>query len=532
MNNLSAPGQMLAAGNMAKPATPGSRSEGIDIDLRDIGAVIRRYWLTLAIIMALALATGIIITARAPKLYRASATVQIEQQSSKVLSSEEDQASVAQDADRFLQTQLSLLNSRALASLVVDQLKLAETIPARNPGSEVELTKQERKAVAIQQLQDGLSVTLPRDSRVAQITFTGPDPKLVAKIANAYADNFIVYNLQRRYGESSYARTFLQRELGDAKKRLEASESGVVNYARSNRLVDIGTSGPNASGTTDGTRLLTASSILDVNSALARAQVSRIEAERKWQQAISTPAIALPEVMSNTAIQQLLQQRAQNLAAYDKDRQSFKPHFPAMKEAQAQLETLARPLQLHAEGVRKSLRNNYLLAAQQENALAAKLEALKSETLNEQSRSIQYNTLRREVDTNRLMYDGLLQRFKEVSAAAGVTANNISVVDRAVEPQRPFTPRARLNIISSLVGGLALGPLLREPGRDVVDRQALSPSRGALPRAANVARGSTATCAGQASIACLDCRTTRDSARSSRGTTRSKTRFSLAGPGT
>lgn len=429
-------------------------ADGIEIDFGGIGAILLRNWRVVAFIVALALIAGAIITIRSPKLYRASATVQIEQQSSKVLSSDEEQPTVAQDSERFLQTQLSLLNSRTLAALVADQLNLAQAAPTR--AGEAPMTPGQRREAAIAQLQQGLNVTLPRDSRVAQITFTGPNPVVVAAVANAYAENFIRYNLERRFGESSYARSFLQRELDAAKRRLETSESAVVNYARANRLVDAGQS----SGSGDqGVRLLTNNSMLDVNGALARAQVARIEAERRWQQAANAPAIALPEVMANPAIQQLLQQRAQLIAGYDRDRQSFQADFPAMKETQAQVATLDRQIQRLGDAVRVSLRNNFLIAQQQENALTAKLESLKSETLNEQGRSIQYNILRREVDTNRLMYDGLLQRFKEVSAAAGITANNISIVDRADVPDRPFSPRVRLNLLSALAAGLALALL-------------------------------------------------------------------------
>ena len=426
-------------------------TEGVEIDFGQIFQTLRRNMYLIGGIVLVALLIGLVILLRAERLYRATATVQIEEQATKVLSTQEgQQTGGSQEAERFLQTQLSLLNSRAMAELVADKLGLASKIkaPAGGPPMSVEA----RRDVAINKLQTSMQVTLPRDSRVAQITVTDGDPKFVADAANAYAEQFIQYNLDRRFGETSYARAFLDNELGKSKKRLEASEIAVVDYARRSRLIDAGTS----RNSDEGVRLLTSASLMDVNAALGRARVVRIEAERRWRQAQGTSALNMPEVINNPAVQQLLEKRASSMAEYSKDRQRFQPEYPSMKDRQAEIGVLNDQAQQIAGTIRSGLRNNYEIAVQQENALAAQLEGLKEATIKEQNESIGYNILRREVETNRLMYDGLLQRFKEVSAAAGVTANNLSIVDRAEVPTQPFTPRATITLLSSLASGLAL----------------------------------------------------------------------------
>ena len=125
----------------------------------------------------------------------------------------------------------------------------------------------------------------------------------------------------------------------------------------------------------------------------------------------------------------------------------------ALKELDAQITALAT-------SVKNSIRNQYETSARQEAALAGTVGQLKGATLNEQSRGIRYNILKREVDTNRQLYDGLLQRFKEVSAQAGVTANNISIVDLAEPPGAPVSPNPIINMALAAIGGLALALLL------------------------------------------------------------------------
>lgn len=88
--------------------------------------------------------------------------------------------------------------------------------------------------------------------------------------------------------------------------------------------------------------------------------------------------------------------------------------------------------------------------------MQGQVDHLKGATLGEQDRSIRYTILRREVGTNRELYDALLQRFKEVSATAGVSTNNISIVDVAPMPTRPISPNLVVNVALALLAGFCI----------------------------------------------------------------------------
>ncbi len=164
----------------------------------------------------------------------------------------------------------------------------------------------------------------------------------------------------------------------------------------------------------------------------------------------------MPEVISNAAVQQLLEKKAALTAEYGRDRQKFQPDYPSMQDRAKEIAILDAQAQQIAENIRNGLKNNYEIALQQESALSAQLELLKTATIKEQTDSIGYNILRREADTNRSMHEAVLQRYKVVSSGAGVTANNISIIDSAEEPTTPFTPRITMTLLTSLVSGLAL----------------------------------------------------------------------------
>ncbi|MEJ0067094.1 MAG: GNVR domain-containing protein [Caulobacteraceae bacterium] len=144
----------------------------------------------------------------------------------------------------------------------------------------------------------------------------------------------------------------------------------------------------------------------------------------------------MPDILADSTVQTLRQERAKLVGQYEDQLKTYKPDYPDMVQLKSQIDEIDRQLKLAADTVRASLKNQYQTALQQENALQGNVNTLKGSVLDLRTREIQYNILQREVDTNRTLYDGLLQRYKEIGVAGGVTSNNISVVDRAETPRR------------------------------------------------------------------------------------------------
>lgn len=427
------------------------------IDLRKIWSAIWRHRLLVMAIIAGTLAIGVLALFLVHPTYQATSSVEIEDQAVKVLGTEDTRVpSGGQDTDRLLQTQIDILKSRALAERVADGLNLAgdnRFLQAQGIRPKPTIKREQ----VIQALRDNLSVSLPRNSRVVPINFDSASPALAATIANSYADNLIAGNLQRRYDTSSYSKNFLENQLTVTKARLEQSERALLDYARSAGIVDPSAGGIDANdpgGTA--THSLTSANLIELNQSLAAARATRIQAEGRWQQALATPLMSLPDVLANPAIQQMAQRRAELESQYQQDLQHRLPDHPVVLQEAAAIKALDRQTNALALSIRNSLRNQYRTAQSQESQLSATVNQLKGATLSEQSLGIRYNILKREVDTNRELYNGLLQRYKEVSAEAGVTSNNISVIDRAEPPLLPISPNPKINIILSLLAGLVL----------------------------------------------------------------------------
>lgn len=450
----------LADGWAAEPAASG----GLHIDVRATWAALYRNRKPIGAIVAAALLVAVAIIYLSTPIFQAAAKIQIDQQSTRVLQSEDVAPNDAsQDADRFLQTQLDVIQSRSLADRVARDLGLYNSpdfaqrmgispVVAPN-GSAGQAARQDQ---VLGTLQANLEVTLPVDSRVVTLAFTSPDADLAARVANSYADRFIVSNLDRRYNASSYARRFLSDQLDSTRRRVEQSERNLIAYARSARLIDTGGGASDAGRGLSGQRSLVTTSLVQLNNGYANAMAARLAAEQVWQEANKAPIMSIPEVQADPSIQGLVQQRARAVAQYEQDSKHWRPDYPAMVQQAAQIQGLEGQINVLANRAKNAIRQRYLVASAQERALSGSLEQFKSQTLSEQDRAVQYNILNREADTNRALYDALLQRFKEVSAAAGLTSSNVSIVDRAETPRRPVWPRPLLILAACLLAGIAL----------------------------------------------------------------------------
>ena len=130
------------------------------------------------------------------------------------------------------------------------------------------------------------------------------------------------------------------------------------------------------------------------------------------------------------------------------------------------------------------MRDQYSDSASREQRLTEKVDSLREQTLDQRRRSIQYNIFQRDVDTNRELYNGLLQRYKEIGVAGGVGENNISVIDIARPVDHPSSPRPLLNIALALVLGSLLGigaALVREQMDETISDPAEMEARVGLP---------------------------------------------------
>lgn len=441
-----------------------------EIDLRSYWRILlKRRWLVLS---AVAVATGgaLLLTLMATPMYRATAVIKIDNYSQQVVQTGEFSVPFGWDPD-FLTTQIGLLTSRALAERVAEDMKLDRaTLDGLRPPSWLDRLKAtlrpaggaaaapaasanagvaaaERRAAA-GVISGGLSVEPQMNSRLVNISFSSPVPQFAARAANAVADGYIASELERMFGANSYARTYLEEQLSLAKSRLEESERALVEFAQQENLVNLGEG-----------QSLAAQNLSALNESLAQAQAQRIRAQARWSQLQANDSLP-QDLMGASLVPALRQQRADLQRSYQEKLQLFKPDYPEMQQIQGQIQELDRQIAAEITSVRRSVKAEYDAVLSQEHLLEGQLASLRTATLDTDSRSIRYNILRREADTNRQLYDSLLQRYTLVGVASDVRPNNIAVIDRAQVPGGPYSPNGTMNLAIGVLVGLLLGVAL------------------------------------------------------------------------
>lgn len=449
-----------ASGRVAPPTTP---------FLAQVYAVLRRRrWAVLGIVAAF-IVLGIVGTLLMTPKYTASSTIEIQRETRNfTLVRGAEQADAGPADMEFYRTQYGLLRSRALAIKVAEDLRLTDdasffdTFGGRRekawfvdgrlaPSAP---SRADRARAAGDLLLKNLGVDQERLSRLVTISFVSPDPEFSRKVVAAWGDAFIEQTLERRYQATAYARRFLETRLSQLRGRIDRSERQLVEYASREGIVNIPettTTGESAGATVE--RPIVADDLATLNRALASATAERAQAESRLAGGGDTTT----EALANQAISGLRERRANLAADYAKLMAQFEPGYPPAVALRDQVGELDRAIAREEQRVSNTLRQAYGASVREQQLLRSRVTELKTGVLDLRRRSIQYNIYQREVDTNRQLYDALLQRYKEIGVAGGVGVNNISIVDPAERPVKPSSPRLLLNLLIAAVLGVIVG---------------------------------------------------------------------------
>lgn len=443
----------------AGKAGPGHRSYSAAavLDFATLMRILHHWrWLVLGA-LGVGLAGAILFTLMTKPVYRANVTLEANPPAVAVSDEQSRQQDMqASNTFDFVATQVGLLGSRAVSERTAQELNLANNPDIVSQDADPAL----RLRAATSTVQGGLKVTAPEQGQLIKFSYDSTSPQLAALVANGVADSFINTSLQRRYEASAYARNFLERQINKTRSDLEKSERDVVAYAQQQGIITTGGGGVGPDGKPVGntdTNSLQGESLVQLNQALGAATARRVAAEGAYRQALATG----PTSEENNSVLPLRQELAKLQADYQQKRQFMKPEHPEMLSLQSQIDELKRQIATQtsqaSSGRVNGLLGDYRAALSAEQALQSKVAGLKGDVLNLRGRSIQYTILQREVDTNRSIYDALLQRYKQIGVAGGVGMAPVSIVDRAQVPTFPFKPNLLINLLMGLGLGLVAG---------------------------------------------------------------------------
>jgi polysaccharide biosynthesis transport protein len=465
------------------------------IDFQQYWRIIRKHLGLIAAVVATAVVLTTLHELMQTPMYTAEATILIKPGTPQILGSQSqtgDSPSVDQYEyyENFNATQFEILKSRSLAEEAIksgglEKDLLPDEFAAPSAAGEswtksaldwlrksLGLSEDEAPAPprpqhvanssgvnpdAISAYLGGLSIRPVPDTDLAKIAFTTPDPKLSAELANAHAHAYIRQGIELHSQANEEAQKFLQNKLVDLKEQLQKSEYALNRYRRDQGIVP-------GLMSLDGKETVVLDRLSDLSKDLTKAQVDRIDLESKVQMVHNHQYDALPEMLDDKALQTLREQYDALNTEYAGMAKQFKPDYPPLARLQAKRDQLQQDIDQEEHRVASAVESQYDEARARETDLQSEMETSRNKALGLNDAAVEYAILQREVDTNRDLYNSVLQRMKDVGLASQARASNIVIVDDAEVPHFRSSPLIKQSVMTaavlSLAGGIGLAFVL------------------------------------------------------------------------
>jgi capsular exopolysaccharide synthesis family protein len=396
-------------------------------------------------------------------------------------------------AESSVQTQIEELTSGAVLSRVVSSLHMDEqfenTKPGRlalirtrlvSPGTSIDSPKEQ----AITEARRNLDVSVSRgSSRIVNIQYTSQDPKFAAKFANALAQAFIARGIELRMQSTQRMGEWLQKESDGLRARLQASEDRLQQYGQAQGLLF-----------TDDKNSVAEAKLKQLQSQLSDAQGDRMTKQSKYELVTKTTPEGLAQLTDNGPLRDYelkLTDARQQLA---EAASLLTPNHYKVKQLQARVTALEAALARARKELVNQTVSEFETARRREALLNGAYSQQEKLVSGQDAKASRYNILKGEVESNRLLYDSMLQKVKNVSIASAMRASNVAIFDPAEIPTHPFRPRPFVNGMMGSIGGILLSSVflflqnrwdrsLRTPGE--VSNWLRIPELGAVPSIRN-----------------------------------------------
>jgi polysaccharide biosynthesis transport protein len=458
--------------------------------------VTKRGWVVLSCLL-IVFTTVAIGTLKKRPIYEGKVLVEINPEQPNVVNFQEVLQLTSVDIESYRETQYKVLQSRTLAERVVDDLKLfrypefykgrllfglIERDPDKIPkATDPDLPDHSMDAYrnTVSNFIDNISVSPVRRSNLVELSFYSEDAELAARVANRLANDYINQNLQVRWDETLKASEWLQGQLVGLRAKLEKSDDALQSYARANSIIFV-----------EEKQNLVNERLKQLQEQYTRAQADCFQKKSMYDLVQAGRVQDLPGTIENRLIQDLTEKLAESQRDYAEMIATVKPEWPKAIAKKKQIDTLQAALDRQKKNLSQSIVDSYRTALANEKYLEQALDEQKKIVNDVAEKSIQYNILKRDVDANKSLYEGLLTRMKEATVSAGVQASNVRIVDAAEVPKSPVKPRVFINLVLGFILGAALGvglAFFQEyldntlKTADEVERLLRLPSLGLLP---------------------------------------------------
>jgi capsular exopolysaccharide synthesis family protein len=420
--------------------------------------ILRRHrWKILGFVAGCVAAT-VIISARLTPVYESTVTVDVDRQMPSAVIGQDAARMPANDADQFLATQVKLIQSDSVIRPVAEKYHLHDV---ESQGAERPSRAQEDAPILLNKLK----VTRPPNTYLLLISYRSTDPRLAADVANGIARSYVEHTYDIRFRSSASLATFMETQLEELKAKMERSSAARAQFERELNVINP----------EEKTSILS-SRLLQLNTEYTNAQTDRVRKQSAWK-----------SVQSGSLESAQVSTQGENLKTLsgklDEARQKFadvKTHYganhPEYRKAAVQVEEIERQLRDSRQNAAQRVEVEYRESANREAMLKKAVSETKAEFDRLNARSFEYQSLKREAEADKTLYEELIRKIKEAGINAGFENSSIRIADPARAAVKPVFPNMKLNIVLAFLFStlLAVGAAVLS---DVLDKSIRDPEQ-------------------------------------------------------
>lgn len=383
------------------------------------------------------------------KRFDASARILLDLQSSDTLGLEQAINPAGLDNNTRLQTQIRVLQSNTIAAEVFRQLGLqqkkefAGKLAQSSAFDELSLPSRTRLVALFQR---SLKVELIPKTQIIDIRFRSADPRLASEVANALAANFIEHNFQTKYRATVQTSTWLTQQLDDLKKRAQTAQDNLLGYQRQTGILGV-----------DEIHNIITAKLDELNRQLTGAEGERIVKEARYRIARTGSPELIANMLPEGVLGALHKRRSEARSQYAQLGEKYGTSYPRLVQLRSDIAQLDSEIDEQTQRLIEQSRAEYDASLTTERMLAASFSRQKQAAYKLNESAVQYAILRRDVESSRDLYEGLLRKLKEAGILASLKSSNMNIVDPATPPVEPAVPNLPLNLGLGLMSGLLAG---------------------------------------------------------------------------
>lgn len=427
--------------------------------------VLRRHlWKIVGFVATCVLATAV-VSARLQPIYESTATVDVDRQApQEVVGQDSARSSAPNDADQFLATQVKLIQSDSVLRPVAEQFHLLDSEGQLGGMSPEKAQETARAPVVLKRLR----VIRPPNTYLLLISYRSSDPALSADAANAIANSYLAHTYDIRIRSSASLSNFMEKQIDELKAKMEKSGMALAQFEK-----DLDVINPE-----EKTNILSAR-LLQLNTEYTAAQGERVSKEAAWN-AMKSGSLEAAQVSSQGAelakLNETLNQARQRFALV---KSTYGSTHPEYRKAASEVAEVERQFESTRSNIAERIEVEYREALNREQMLQKTVAETKEEWDRINSKSFEYQQLKREAEADKTLYDELIRKIREADINAGFQNNNIRIADLARPPLKPVFPNIKLNLMLAFLFStlLAIGAALLQDMLDTTLRDPKEASR-------------------------------------------------------